>query len=169
MQGAFKNDMIGMEFDPLEPGGTKLKGEIILKTMLGIRVDISKWWDLVAVMIILVLLRVLFFVILKFKERAAPFLYSIYARQTLQRIKKRPSFRKGPSFPSKPHQSLHPLSSQEGLNSPIHQNHHIISYADIFNYKHKKNLPKNIQESHTSIIYIYMTRILYCILGNTLS
>ncbi|KAH1141180.1 hypothetical protein AAZX31_12G019400 [Glycine max] len=120
LQGAFKNDMIGMEFDPLEPGGTKLKGEIILKTMLGIRVEISKWWDLAAVMIILVLLRVLFFVILKFKERAAPFLYSIYARQTLQRIKKRPSFRKGPSFPSKPHQSLHPLSSQEGLNSPIH-------------------------------------------------
>ncbi|KAH1158320.1 hypothetical protein AAZX31_11G092100 [Glycine max] len=120
LQGAFKNDMIGMEFDSLEPGGPKLKGEIILKTMLGIRVDISKWWDLVAVMIILVLLRVLFFFILKFKERAAPFLYSIYARQTLQRIKKRPSFRKGPSFPSKRHQSLHPLSSQEGLNSPIH-------------------------------------------------
>ncbi|KAG5123775.1 hypothetical protein JHK82_030512 [Glycine max] len=110
----------GLQFDSLEPGGPKLKGEIILKTMLGIRVDISKWWDLVAVMIILVLLRVLFFFILKFKERAAPFLYSIYARQTLQRIKKRPSFRKGPSFPSKRHQSLHPLSSQEGLNSPIH-------------------------------------------------
>ncbi|RDX84345.1 ABC transporter G family member 15, partial [Mucuna pruriens] len=126
LQGAFKNDLIGMEFDPLEPGGPKLKGEMILKTMLGIRVDNSKWWDLAAVTIILVLLRVIFFLILKFKERAAPYLHSIYARQTLQRIKKRPSFRKAPSFPSKRHQSLHPLSSQEGLNSPIHYNPSII-------------------------------------------
>lgn len=121
MQGAFKNDMIGLEFDSLEPGGPKLKGEMILKTMLGIQVDISKWWDLAAVMFILILLRVLFFFILKFKERVVPFFYGIYARQTLHRIKKRPSFRKAPSaFPSKRHQSLHPLSSQEGLNSPIH-------------------------------------------------
>ncbi|XP_020214727.2 ABC transporter G family member 15 [Cajanus cajan] len=120
LQGAFKNDMIGMEFDSLEPGGPKLKGEMILKTMLGIQVDNSKWWDLAAVMIILIFLRVLFFFILKFKERVAPFLYGIYAKQTLHRINKRPSFRKAPSFPSKRHQSLHPLSSQEGLNSPIH-------------------------------------------------
>ncbi|BAT91171.1 hypothetical protein VIGAN_06248400 [Vigna angularis var. angularis] len=120
LEGAFKNDLIGMEFDPLEPGDPKLKGEFILKTMLGIQVDNSKWWDIAAIMIILILLRVLFFFILKFKERAAPFLYSIYARQTLQRIKKRPSFRKAPSFPSKRHQSLHPLSPQEDLNSLMH-------------------------------------------------
>lgn len=94
-QGAFKNDLMGLEFDPLEPGGAKLKGEFILKTMLGIKVDNSKWWDLA-------------------------FLYSIYARQTLHRLKKRPSFRKGPSFPSKRHQSLHPLSPPEDLNSLIH-------------------------------------------------
>ncbi|CAJ1934016.1 unnamed protein product [Sphenostylis stenocarpa] len=102
MQGAFKNDLIGMEFDPLEPRGPKLKGEFILKTMFWIEVDNSKWWDLAAI------------------ERASPFLYGIYARQTLQRIKKRPSFRKGPSFPSKRHQSLHPLSPQEDLNSLVH-------------------------------------------------
>ncbi|XP_061359630.1 ABC transporter G family member 15-like [Gastrolobium bilobum] len=119
LEGAYKNDMIGLEFDPLVPGGPKLKGEIVLTTMLGMQVDYSKWWDLAAVMVLLILCRVLFFFILKFKERAAPFLHSIYAKQTLQRIKKRPSFRKAPSFPSKRHQSLHPLSSQEGLNSPI--------------------------------------------------
>lgn len=121
MQGAFKNDMIGMEFDPLVPGGPKLKGEIILTSMLGMQVDHSKWWDLAVVITILILLRFSFFFILKFKEKAAPFLHSIYAKQTLERIKKRPSFRKTPSpFPSKRHQSLHPLSFQEGLNSPIH-------------------------------------------------
>ncbi|ESW03548.1 hypothetical protein PHAVU_011G023000 [Phaseolus vulgaris] len=120
LQGAYKNDMIGMEFEPLLPGAPKLKGEFILKSVLGIKIDYSKWWDLGAVVMILIFLRVLFFFILKFKERVGPLFYSIYARQTLHRIKKRPSFRKGPSFPSKRHQSLHPLSSQEGLNSPLH-------------------------------------------------
>ncbi|XP_045825395.1 ABC transporter G family member 15-like [Trifolium pratense] len=118
LQGAFKNDLIGMEFDPMIPGGPKLKGEIILTTMLGMKVDYSKWWDLAMVIFILMLLRVIFFFILKFKERAVPFLHSIYTKQTLERIKKRPSFRKTPSFASKRHQPLHPLSSQEGLNSP---------------------------------------------------
>ncbi|WVZ01710.1 hypothetical protein V8G54_022516 [Vigna mungo] len=120
LQGAYKNDMIGMEFEPLEPGAPKLKGEFILKSVLGIEIDNSKWWDLGAVMMILIMLKVLFFFILKFKETVGPLFYSIYARQTLHRIKKRASFRKGPSFPSKRHQSLHPLSAQEGLNSPIH-------------------------------------------------
>ncbi|KAK7264052.1 hypothetical protein RJT34_31655 [Clitoria ternatea] len=119
LQGAFKNDMIGIEFDPLVPGEPKLKGEMILTTMLGIRVDYSKWWDLTAVMVILILLRVIFFLVLKFKERVVAVIYSIYAKQTLQRIKKRPSLRKAPSFPSKRHQTLHPLSTQEGLHSPI--------------------------------------------------
>lgn len=120
MQGAFKNDLIGMEFDPLVPGDPKLKGEIILTTMLGMKTDHSKWWDLAVVTLILIFLRVIFFFILKFKERAAPYLHSIYTKQALQRIKKRPSFRKPPAFPSKRHQALHPLSFQEGLNSPIH-------------------------------------------------
>nr|QMS43325.1 ATP-binding cassette transporter G family member 13 [Medicago truncatula] len=120
LQGAFKNDMIGMEFDPENPGEPKLKGEIILKTLLGMKVDYSKWWDLAVVIFILMLHRVIFFFILKFKERVVPFLHSIYTKQTLQRIKKRASFRKTPSFASKRHQPLHPLSSQEGLNSPFH-------------------------------------------------
>ncbi|KAF1885031.1 hypothetical protein Lal_00028920, partial [Lupinus albus] len=121
LQGAFKNDMIGLKFDPLIPGGPKLEGEIILTTMLGMRVDYSKWWDLAVIIIILIMLRVLFFFVLKFKERASPLVHSIYAKQALQCMKKRPSFRKvPPSFPSKRHQSLYPMSSQEGLTSPIH-------------------------------------------------
>ncbi|KAJ7964070.1 ABC transporter G family member [Quillaja saponaria] len=120
LQGAYKNDMIGLEFDPLVPGGPKLKGEVILTTVLGIKLDYSKWWDLAAVITILILFRVLFFVILKFKERVSPFFHKIYVKQTLQQMKKRPSFRKPPSFPSTRHQTLHSLSSQEGLNSPLH-------------------------------------------------
>ncbi|KAI4306736.1 hypothetical protein L6164_029989 [Bauhinia variegata] len=120
LEGAYKNDLIGLEFDPSVPGEPKLKGEVILQTVLGIKVEYSKWWDLAAVITILIVLRVAFFFVLKFKERVLLFLHKIYTKQTLQRIKKRPSFRKTSSFPSKRHQALHPLSSQEGLNSPLH-------------------------------------------------
>ncbi|KAM6592638.1 hypothetical protein CsatA_000341 [Cannabis sativa] len=48
LQGVYKNDMIGIEFDPLVAGNPKLKGEIILQTMFGMPLDHSKWWDLAA-------------------------------------------------------------------------------------------------------------------------
>ncbi|XP_075635929.1 ABC transporter G family member 15-like [Castanea sativa] len=120
IQGAYKNDMIGLEFDSLVPGGPKLKGEVILSSMLGVQLDHSKWWDLGAVAVILISCRLLFFAILKFKERASPCFRTLYTKQTLHHLNKRPSFRKTPPFPSKRHQPLHSLSSQEGLNSPLH-------------------------------------------------
>ena len=42
MQGAYKNDMVGLEFDAFIPGGAKLKGNVVLTTMLGILLDHSK-------------------------------------------------------------------------------------------------------------------------------
>ncbi|KAK3026356.1 hypothetical protein RJ639_042653 [Escallonia herrerae] len=120
LQGAYKNDMIGIEFDPAQPGDPKLKGEVILETVLGISLRHSKWWDLAVVISILLFYRLLFFTILKFKERASPVFRKLYAKRTLQHLRKRPSFRKTPPFPSKRHQIVHSLSSQEGLNSPIH-------------------------------------------------
>ncbi|XVF47356.1 hypothetical protein PTKIN_Ptkin03bG0102600 [Pterospermum kingtungense] len=120
LQGAYKNDMVGLEFDGFIPGGPKLKGDVILTTMLGIQLDHSKWWDLAAVIMILIAYRFLFFVILKFKEKILPSFQTFYMKRALKHLKKRPSFRKTPAFPSKRHQVLHSLSSQEGLNSPIH-------------------------------------------------
>jgi hypothetical protein len=121
MQGAYKNDMIGLEFDPLVPGGPKLKGEEVLTTVLGISLDHSKWWDLSAVLLILIAFRLLFFAILKFKERTLPMLRELHSKRTLKHLKKRPSFRKTSysPFSSKRHQPAHSLSSQEGLSSPI--------------------------------------------------
>lgn len=112
--------MIGMEFDPAEAGEPKLKGEFLLKNVLGISLQHSKWWDLAMVILILALYRLLFFAILKLKERASPMLQEIYVKRTLQHLSKRTSFRKAPSFPSKRHQPVHSLSSQEGLHSPLH-------------------------------------------------
>ncbi|XP_048228871.1 ABC transporter G family member 13 isoform X1 [Ricinus communis] len=120
LQGEYKNDLIGIEFDPLVPGGPKLKGEVVLTSVLGVNPDHSKWWDLSAVVILLIAFRFLFYAILKFKERTLPAFHKLYAKRTIQHMQKRPSFRKSSPFPSKRHQILHSLSSQEGLNSPIH-------------------------------------------------
>ncbi|PKI57730.1 hypothetical protein CRG98_021797 [Punica granatum] len=119
LQGAYKNDMIGLEFDPLFPGDPKLKGEDILKDTLKIKVSYSKWWDVAAIAAILVSCRLLFFVILKFKERASPCFRALLTKRILRNLSKRPSFRKIPSFPSQRQHNLHPLSLQEGLDSPV--------------------------------------------------
>lgn len=120
MQGEYKNALVGREFDPIVPNGPKLKGEYILTNIAGFKLDHSKWWDLAAVVALLVSFRIIFFIILKFKERASPYFQTYYAKHTLKQLKKRPSFRKEIPFPSKRHQPLHPLAFQEGLNSPLH-------------------------------------------------
>ncbi|GAU35769.1 hypothetical protein TSUD_61290 [Trifolium subterraneum] len=120
IQGSYKNDLLGLEFDPLIPGDPKLTGEYVITHMLGIELSHSKWWDLTALLIILICYRLLFFIILKFKERASPLFKTLYAKRTIQQLEKRPSFRNMPNFPSLRHQPLHSLSSQEGLNSPLH-------------------------------------------------
>lgn len=112
--------MIGLEFEPSEPGEPKLKGENILKTMLGVSLKHSKWWDLAVVVGMLILCRFLFFVILKFKENVLPMLRKLYAKNKIQHLRKRASFRKTQTCPSLRHQNVHSLSSQESLNSPLH-------------------------------------------------
>ncbi|OIT08069.1 PREDICTED: ABC transporter G family member 12-like [Nicotiana attenuata] len=123
LQGAYKNDLIGLEFEGIIPGDQtmKLKGEVIISSVLGFSVKHSKWWDLGVVISILISFRLLFYIVLKLKERALPVLHTFYTKKTLQHLSKRPSFRKTPpSFPSKRHYNVHSLSSQEGLNSPLH-------------------------------------------------
>lgn len=119
MQGALKNDMIGMEFDAPYGDGEKVSGDLILTTMLGISLEHSKWWDLAVVAAILILYKLLFISIIKFKERAKPMFQRLYAKRTLEKLNKRPSFRKASPFPSKRHQFIFSLSSQEGLNSSL--------------------------------------------------
>uniref|UniRef100_M1CXX0 ATP-binding cassette transporter n=1 Tax=Solanum tuberosum TaxID=4113 RepID=M1CXX0_SOLTU len=119
-QGSYKNDMIGLEFDPLIPGGEKLTGEYVITNMFKLSLDHSKWWDLLALYSLIVMYRLLFFIILKLKERATPFFRSMYAKRTMHKLKRRPSFKRKPSLSySKRQHALRSLSSQEGLSSPI--------------------------------------------------
>ena len=69
MQGQLKNDMIGIEFDSPVQGEPRLKGEIILRDMFGVSPEISKWWNLAALACLLISLRLIFYVVLKCKER----------------------------------------------------------------------------------------------------
>ncbi|XP_060216057.1 ABC transporter G family member 15-like [Lycium barbarum] len=120
LQGSYKNDMIGLVFDPLIPGGDKLTGEYVITNMFKLSLDHSKWWDLLALYALIVMYRLLFFIILKLKEKATPFFRSMYAKRTMHQLKKRPSFRRKPSLShSKRQHTLRSLSSQEGLSSPI--------------------------------------------------
>ncbi|KAF5471178.1 hypothetical protein F2P56_011635 [Juglans regia] len=119
LQGAYKNDLIGLEFDPLIPGDPKLKGEEVIKQMYRMPIGHSKWWDLAALVLLLIFYRMVFFLVIKLKERASPFFQLLYAKRAIQHLDKRPSFRKTPSITSKRHQPLRSLSSQEGLNSPL--------------------------------------------------
>lgn len=112
--------MLGLEFDSPLFGQPKLKGEVVLTSYIGISLNHSKWWDLAAIAAILIAYKLLFFYILKFKERALPILKTYYAKRTLHHIMQRASFRKTPPFPSKRYHVVHSLSSQEGLNSPLH-------------------------------------------------
>ncbi|KAJ8751216.1 hypothetical protein K2173_016397 [Erythroxylum novogranatense] len=120
IQGGVKNDFLGLEFDPLVPGDPRIKGEFVVTNTFGVSLDHSKWWDLAAIFLILVGYRLLFFIVLKFKERASPVVKDLYSKRTLQILEKRPSFRKLPIVVSNRHQPLRSLSSQEGLNSPLH-------------------------------------------------
>ncbi|CAN4120983.1 unnamed protein product [Withania somnifera] len=120
LRGSYKNDMIGLVFDPLIPGGEKLKGEDVITNMFKLSLDHSKWWDLLALYSLIVMYRLLFFSILKLKERATPFFRSMYAKRTMHQLKRRPSFKRKPSLSySKRQHTPVSLSSQEGLSSPI--------------------------------------------------
>lgn len=120
LQGAFKNEMIGVEYDSPLPLVPKMKGELILQTVLGINPERSKWLDLAVVMMILIGYRIAFFAILKFREKVFPIIHMLYTKRTLSYIQKRPSFRRMTPFHSRRYPVHHALSSQEGLNSPLH-------------------------------------------------
>ncbi|THU71337.1 hypothetical protein C4D60_Mb04t00340 [Musa balbisiana] len=115
LQGNYKNNLIGLEFDPLISGDPKLSGEYILKNIFGINLHQSKWIDLMAIFILLISYRVLFFLILKFREKASPVFRMIYASAILKQIMKLKM--RMMSFSTR-HPTQHPMALQKGLGSP---------------------------------------------------
>ncbi|KAG0467548.1 hypothetical protein HPP92_019128 [Vanilla planifolia] len=119
LQGNYKNDFIGSTFDPLIPGDAKLSGEFILQDTFGISTSHSKWLDLLAAAIILLVYRLLFFFILKTKERLSPLMWKLNAKaSTLQQWRKASFKERKSSFVARK-ASREPMALQEGMGSPL--------------------------------------------------
>ncbi|KAL2565411.1 hypothetical protein AAZV13_19G105800 [Glycine max] len=71
VQGQYKNDMLGLEFDPLLPGNPKLTGEQVLTLLFGVPLNHGKWWDLTALIILLIVHRLLLFLALRYSKRSS--------------------------------------------------------------------------------------------------
>ncbi|KAI7749560.1 hypothetical protein M8C21_021927 [Ambrosia artemisiifolia] len=121
LQGGYKNDLLNLVFDGLAPGDPNITGAEVITKLYRLPLSHSKWWDLLAIYVLLVSYRTTFFLILKLKERVMPFFQSMYAKRTIHRLKRRASFVKYPSSrSSRRYQTLRSLSAQERLGSPIY-------------------------------------------------
>nr|XP_007159124.1 hypothetical protein PHAVU_002G210700g [Phaseolus vulgaris]ESW31118.1 hypothetical protein PHAVU_002G210700g [Phaseolus vulgaris] len=82
LQGSFKNDFDGLTFSVNPDGGgtASMSGREVLAHTWHVEMNHSKWVDLAIMFGMIVLYRVLFLVITKFKEKFKPFLASITLR-----------------------------------------------------------------------------------------
>ncbi|XP_027351091.1 ABC transporter G family member 15-like [Abrus precatorius] len=117
VQGQYKNDMLGVEFDPLLPGDPKVSGAQVLTFVFGVPLDHDKWWDLTALLTLLLVHRLALYLVLRFVKRLKSPVSWFYAKESLH-FAERCLLNKKPSISSKKREALHPLSSQEGLMSP---------------------------------------------------
>ncbi|XP_027349230.1 ABC transporter G family member 15-like [Abrus precatorius] len=88
VQGQYKNDMLGVVFDPLLPGDPKMTGEEVLKVVIGVPLDHDKWWDLTALVFLLFFHRLILFLVLRCNKRSvSPVLwfYLCQAKSTLRK------------------------------------------------------------------------------------
>ncbi|TKY62632.1 ABC transporter G family member 15 [Spatholobus suberectus] len=115
-QGQYKNDMLGVEFDPLVPGDPKVSGEKVLALVFGVPLDHGKWWDLTALVTLLLVHRVVLYLVLRFVKRAKSPKLWLYAQKSLHFAERCLLNNKPSIFSWK--QAQHPLSSKEGVMSP---------------------------------------------------
>ncbi|KAL5059309.1 hypothetical protein RYX36_030913, partial [Vicia faba] len=114
VQGQYKNDMLGVEFDPLLPGDPKVTGEQILPILFGVPLSHGKWLDLVMLIILLFVHRFLLFLVIRFNKRGISHVLWFYVMENLQFAKQRLLKNK----PSKKQELPRPLSSLENVMSP---------------------------------------------------
>jgi hypothetical protein len=109
--------MLGVEFDPLLPGGPKVTGEQVLPILFGVPLSHGKWLDLTVLVILLFLHRLLLFLVLRYNKRGISHLLWFYAKGNVK-FAKRGFLRKKSSMSSKKQEPTRPLSSLENAMSP---------------------------------------------------
>lgn len=88
LQGQYKNDFLGLEFDAEVKGKPKLTGDYIIKNIYGVSLNHSKWVDLGVLIVLLVSYRLIFFLVLKLQERTKPMMRGIHDRSLLGKTEK---------------------------------------------------------------------------------
>ncbi|XP_027351093.1 ABC transporter G family member 15-like [Abrus precatorius] len=69
VQGQYKNEMLGIEFDPLLSGYPKVSGEQVLTMVYGVPLNYGKWWDLIALATLLLVHRVVLYLVIRYNKR----------------------------------------------------------------------------------------------------
>eukprot|EP01018_Ginkgo_biloba_P007516 Gb_05239 [translate_table: standard] len=69
-QGLYKNDFDGLNFGSKEAGGPIINGDEILRETYQVEMGYSKWVDLLILSGMVIVYRLIFFMVLKFKERS---------------------------------------------------------------------------------------------------
>lgn len=77
----FNNDFRGLVFENNVVGGPPLTGEDLLKTRFDMYVEFSKWWNVLVLVFMACAYRILFFLIIKLRERLPALILRMKARQ----------------------------------------------------------------------------------------
>lgn len=111
--------MLGLEFDPLLPADPKVSGEQVLPLVFGVSLSHGKWWDLTALVTLLLVHRLLLFLVLRYNKRGISTVLWFHAKESTLHFAKRCLLSNKPSMiSSKKQEATPPLSAQECFGSP---------------------------------------------------
>lgn len=94
LQGQYKNDLLGLQFDNKIPGFPPLSGEYILQEYFQIDLSWNKWWDAAIVLANILIYRMIFFVNIKLNEKVMPYLRAFYAKHIVHPTSRKSSIKK---------------------------------------------------------------------------
>ena len=72
----------------MQPGGTPIKGEDVVRTMFQMDINYSKWWLTVILVLMAVAYRTLFFFAMKLRERRPMIMSKIKRAKAMNMIEK---------------------------------------------------------------------------------
>lgn len=80
LQGQYKNDLLGLQFESKDGLSPPLSGEQILRDSFQIDLSWNKWWDTAVVFSNILVYRAIFFINIKLNEKMTPYLRAFYMR-----------------------------------------------------------------------------------------
>ncbi|KAH7351993.1 hypothetical protein KP509_19G024200 [Ceratopteris richardii] len=84
LQGQYKNDYMGLEFDNVSPLFPPITGKEILTEKFQIDLSWNKWWNAAMVFAFFFAYRIIFFMNIKLNEQATPYIRACLTRKTTQ-------------------------------------------------------------------------------------